>query len=163
MAASRLVFLDSYSGSAAYIDGRNFLWPIDVPMDEEASVIAYGVDLTKPQMAVSAGAAHALRDNGTATVFAASKGQMAFDGPAGGNSPFTSAFLRSLGAGGGLEEIFNRMRIAMAANQAAGTSFKQDPYMVTSLRKDISLNLPERDPPGSFTRLVFLDSCMDNP
>lgn len=163
-----------YAGSAAYIDGEDILIPIDAMQQAQERKLVGGVNLTELRRQVRSRTTSALSDKGVAVIYSASKGQFAADGPPGGNSPFTTAFLRSLEASDELNDAFRNIRSEMEAGQKPGpeqeagrrglrTIERQDPYLESNLGYKFYFNRPERDLPGSVAKILIFDSCRDNP
>ena len=154
-----------YAGSAVYIDGEDIMLPIDAAEDPGKSRITNGVNLTQLMKEVQSRTTQKLKDNGTAVIYSASKGQVAADGPAGGNSPFTTAFLNSLShASDELGDTFRRIRSEMeAAPEAAPQAFKQTPFFENTLSVKFYLSRPERDSRTGVSKILIFDSCRDNP
>ena len=157
-----------YAGSAAYIDGEDILFPVDASKDQQHASVIGGLNLTQLMKDVKSRTTTSLRDNGTAVIYSALKGQFASDGPPGGNSPFTSAFLQSLLDEDELADTFRKIRGAMenaprAADSRNGDNIKQDPYLESSLRFKFYFNHSDRDPAGGAAKILVFDSCRDNP
>ncbi len=86
-----------YAGSAAYVDGEDILFPIDVRENTAgAGGLSVGVNFTQLTKEVRTKTTETMTDNGFAVIYSASKGEKAADGPPGGNSPFTQEFLNAL-------------------------------------------------------------------
>jgi len=153
-----------YSGSAAYIDGEDILIPIDAKEDKKHAAIVGGLNLTRLRTEVHSRTTTALRDNGTAVIYSASKGQLALDGPSGGNSPFTSAFLSALSQQDELGDTFRKIRLHMEiAKKNRTTNVKQDPYFESNLGFKFYFDQPHRDPVDGVSKILIFDSCRDNP
>ena len=104
-----------YAGSAAYVDGEDILFPIDVRENTAGAEIIGGVNFTQLTKEVRTKTTETMTDNGFAVIYSASKGQKAADGPPGGNSPFTQQFLNALAYHGDeLNDLFRRIGQEMA-------------------------------------------------
>jgi len=170
-----------YAGNAAHIDGMDILLPIDAAYDPTTSEITGGLNLTEMQKRIQSRTTKKFRDNGSATIYSASKGERASDGPPGGNSPFAKAFLATLDTNQGeLGELFTDICVAMeppddlkrqatrgvkllrAARQLPVLS-TQTPTMERALTKSFYFNDPSRDADIGVMKILVLDSCRDNP
>jgi hypothetical protein len=161
-----------YAGQAAYIDGEDILFPVDASLDEQRAAAIGGLNLTRLMKEVQSRTTSSLQDNGTAIIYSASKGQLASDGPPGGDSPFTTAFLESFSDEDELSDTFRKIRVAMKTPPAPANAFeaairpheiKQDPYLESSLRFKFYFNHPDRDPAEGAAKILIFDSCRDNP
>jgi hypothetical protein len=153
-----------YAGSAVYIDGDDIMLPIDAAEDKERPRILNGVNLTQLLKEVQSRTTRKMKDNGAAVIYSASKGQLAADGPPGGNSPFTSAFLRALAnADDELSDTFDRIRSDMEAASSQPQATKQIPLFEKTLARKIYLSRPERDSNAGASKILIFDSCRDNP
>jgi len=153
-----------YAGSAVYIDGDDIMLPIDAAGDKERQRILNGVNLTQLLKEVQSRTTQKMKDNGAAVIYSASKGQLAADGPAGGNSPFTSAFLRALAnADDELSDTFDRIRSDMEDVSSQPQATKQTPFFEKTLARKIYLSRPERDSNVGVSKILIFDSCRDNP
>jgi hypothetical protein len=153
-----------FAGSAVYIDGEDIMLPVDATADTEKSRILNGVNLTQLLKEVQSRTTQKMKDNGSAVIYSASKGQFAADGPAGGNSPFTSAFLRALAnADDELSDTFHSIQADMEAASSEPKAIKQTPYFENTLRTRFYLGRPERDDRSGVSKILIFDSCRDNP
>jgi hypothetical protein len=149
-----------YAGNAAYIEGEDILIPVDASMAEQRAVVIGGLNLSRLMKEVQSRTTSTLKDNGTAVIYSASKGQVASDGPPHGNSPFTIAFLQSFSDEDELSDTFRKIRVTMTAPKAVDD--KQDPYLESNLRFKFYFNHPERDPAESTAKILIFESCRDN-
>ncbi len=151
-----------YSGQAAHVAGQDVMLPVEARVASGPQMLAQGIELAQAQKEIKP-----WRDNGTVTLYAASKGQSAFDSlPGQKNSPFTIAFLRGLTQrGDDLQELFQGVRegVETAFRDPALSNFKQTPDISGQLRGKFFFNHPDRDPAGSVTRIVIFDASRDNP
>ena len=98
-------------------------------------------------------------DHGVLTIYSADQGEVAFDGTD-GHSPFAQALLRELPAGDGdAYAMAKRVR----ARVVEATDALQHPVLEDRSHVNFHFNRPEWDPRTGVLRLVFLDSCRDNP
>ncbi|MDD1775974.1 MAG: caspase family protein, partial [Candidatus Methanomethylicus sp.] len=98
--------------------------------------------------------------NGSVVIYSASKGQLASDGPPGGNSPFMKAFLGALDdPNEELSDVFRYIRRKMELEQ----SIKQTPIIEDSRSVTFYFNRPDQDPKNGILRILVYDSCRDNP
>jgi uncharacterized caspase-like protein len=151
-----------YAGQAAHVAGEDVMFPVDTRVASGPQMLEQGIQLAQIQKEIKS-----WRDNGTVTLYAASKGQTAFDSlPGQKNSLFTSAFLRALTKrGDDLQALFQGVREGVEAAFRAPTlsSFKQTPDISGQLRGPFFFNQADRDPAGSVTRIVIFDASRDNP
>jgi hypothetical protein len=154
-----------YAGSAAYVDGEDIMLPIDVSADMEKKTIHNGVNFTRLQQEIQSRITHRIKDNGVAMIYSASKGQFASDGPAGGNSPFTTAFVHALSAANDdLNDMFRRIRSVMDAEQRNDpTALKQTPWFENQLKEKFYFGRSEGDVASGVSKILIFDSCRDNP
>ena len=149
-------------GQAAHVAGQDVMLPVEARVASGPQMLAQGIELAQAQKEIKS-----WRDNGTVTLYAASKGQSAFDSlPGQKNSPFTIAFLRGLTQrGDDLQELFQGVRegVETAFRDPALSNFKQTPDISGQLRGKFFFNHPDRDPAGSVTRIVIFDASRDNP
>jgi len=154
-----------YAGSAVYIDGEDILLPIDATADAQNRRIRNSVNVTQLQKEIKSRSTTAMRDNGHAILYSASKGEFAADGPAGGNSPFTTAFVEALKyADDDLSDTYRRIRNALAEDQRTNSqAIKQTPYFENQLGEKFLFGRPEQDTQSGISKILILDSCRDNP
>jgi hypothetical protein len=148
-----------YAGSAAYVDGEDILFPIDVKEDTARAEIIGGVNFTQLTKEVRAKTTQRMTDNGFAVVYSASKGQMAADGPPGGNSPFTMQFVNALAfPADELSDLFRRI-----GQEMAHTTPRQTPFFEDARTVKFYFNKPDDDPKDGVIKILVFDSCRDNP
>lgn len=154
-----------YAGSAVYIDGEDILLPIDATADAQNRRIRNSVNVTQLQKEIKSRSTTAMRDNGHAMLYSASKGEFAADGPTGGNSPFTTAFVEALThADDDLSDTYRRIRNALAEDQRTNSlAIKQTPYFENQLGEKFLFGRPEQDTQSGISKILILDSCRDNP
>jgi hypothetical protein len=154
-----------YAGSAVYIDGEDILLPIDATADTQNRRIRNSVNVTQLQKEIKSRSTTAMRDNGHAVLYSASKGEFAADGPTGGNSPFTTAFVEALKhADDDLSDTYRRIRNALAEDQRINSlAIKQTPYFENQLGEKFLFGRPEQDTQSGISKILLLDSCRDNP
>lgn len=153
-----------YAGQAVYIDGEDIMLPIDANADTKQSKITNGVNLTRLMKELQSRTTTPAKQNGVAVIYSASKGETAADGPPGGNSPFTSAFVDALNASDDeLADTFRRIRAEMAKEVSKPGAIKQTPFFESSLEHKFYLARPDKDPAGGVSRILVFDSCRDNP
>ena len=148
-----------YAGRAAYLDGEDILIPVDAKEDTERSNIVGGVNFTKLMKAVQAKTTQHMANDGYAVIYSASKGELAEDGPPGGNSPFTVQFLNALSYGDDeLGDLFRRISLGMTS-----ASVKQTPFLEDARKVKFYFNKPEQDATSGIVKILVFDSCRDNP
>ena len=100
-----------------------------------------------------------MKNNGSAIIYSASKGEQAADGLVGGNSPFTTAFIRALGSGEDeLSDTFRRIQTEMeTVGPIVAPGHKQTPFFESSLRSQYFLGRPDKDPQGTISRILIFD------
>jgi uncharacterized caspase-like protein len=162
-----------YAGSAAFIDGEDIMLPIDASEDRANTKIVNGVNLTQLMHEVESRTTKKMKDNGMTTIYSASKGEFAADGPVNGDSPFTLAFLRALSsADDELSDTFRKISSAMESAPKAEPSLprgdyaaplKQTPWQEGSLRVTFYFGRPDKDSSTGVSKILIFDSCRDNP
>ena len=152
-----------YAGQAVYVDGEDIMLPVDAK--EENNTIVGGLNLTQLMRELQSRTTTPMKNNGSAIIYSASKGEQAADGLAGGNSPFTTAFIRALGSGEDeLSDTFRRIQTEMeTVGPIVAPGHKQTPFFESSLRSQYFLGRPDKDPQGTISRILIFDSCRDNP
>jgi class 3 adenylate cyclase len=152
-----------YAGRAGYIDGEDILMPVDVKLNSTQTKLEGGVNLTTLQAQVQAKITRKFVSDGSAVIYAASKGQKADDGLPGKHSPFTTAFLEALTHDEDeLGDLFRRIRQAMDKEPSEPTK-KQTPYFEDSRTVKFHFNRPETDAAIGALKILIFDSCRDNP
>jgi hypothetical protein len=163
-----------YAGHAAYLDGGDVMFPIDANVTDRQSIATAGVHLWQLQQGGRAPSPAHPRDNGTVTIYSASKGQMAFDGI--NNSPFTLALFDALGNlpkcnvqecvgadEGDVQRIFRLLRKQLELPRVPGQAdLMQTPEMRGQLIEKIFLNESRRDHSGRVSRILFFDASRDD-
>ena len=154
-----------YAGSAVYIDGEDILLPVDATADIQNRKIRNTVNVTQLHREIKSRSTTAMRDNGHAMLYSASKGELAADGPTGGNSPFTTAFVAALKhADDELGDTYRRVRTALAdAQRTDPQATKQTPYFENQLAEKFLFGRQEQDAQSGISKILILDSCRDNP
>jgi hypothetical protein len=154
-----------YAGSAVYVDGDDVMLPVDATADMQNRRIGNVVNLTQLRKKIKSRTTTSMRDNGHATIYSASKGEVASDGPADGNSPFTIAFVDALKyADDELGDTYRRILVAMSDGQAADPAVrKQTPNFENQLTAKFHFGRPQHDTNAGISRVLILDSCRDNP
>jgi hypothetical protein len=154
-----------YAGSAVYVDGEDILLPVDARGDVATSSIVNGVNLTQLRGEIRSRTTRTMTDHGVTVIYSASKGQVASDGPPGGNSPFTAAFLQAIAnRDDDLSDTFRRIGTAMRAHDPIGDSVnRQTPFIDGTLLSKFYFSRPETDVTAGVMRILVLDSCRDNP
>jgi hypothetical protein len=148
-----------YAGRAAYIDDQDILLPVDAVADKVQSKIVGGVNFTQLTREVQAKTTQRMTDNGYAVIYSASKGQVAADGPPGGNSPFTKKFVDALSyPEDELNDLFRRIGLAME-----GIVPRQTPFFEDSRKVRFYFNKPDQDARNGIIKILVFDSCRDNP
>lgn len=151
-----------YAGHAAQSNGDEIMFPVDAGGASGADLVKEGINVSRLRRVTASPAAGSWRDNGSVTLYATSRGQVALDSlPGQKNSPFTSALLGALGQGGGeVQALFERVRstVEAAFRDPALQAFKQTPDISGSLNQAIFFNQPDRDPAGTVSRILFFDS-----
>jgi hypothetical protein len=140
--------------------------PIDVFTDlKKGNILNNGLNLTRLMKEVQSRTTQTMADNGFAVIYSASKGQLASDGPEGGNSPFTAAFLQTLSKPDDeLSDTYRNIRIQMETSQQNDPFVhKQTPYFENALRVKFYLSRPEWDTRVGVSKILIFDSCRDNP
>lgn len=152
-----------YAGQAVYIDGEDIMLPVDAK--EQDNTVVGGLNLTQLMRDIQSRTSTPIANNGTAVIYSASKGEQAADGLPGGNSPFTTAFVRALASGDDeLSETFRKIQREMeTVGPILAPGHKQTPFFESSLRSQYFLGRPDRDPQGAISRILIFDSCRDNP
>jgi class 3 adenylate cyclase len=152
-----------YAGRAGYIDGEDILMPVDVKLNSTQTKLEGGVNLTNLQAQVQAKTTRKFVSDGSAVIYAASKGQKADDGLPGKHSPFTTAFLEALTHDEDeLGDLFRRIRQTMDKEPSEPTN-KQTPYFEDSRTVKFHFNRPETDAAIGALKILIFDSCRDNP
>lgn len=152
-----------YAGQSVFVGGEDVMLPIDAAIDEAQTTIVGGLNLTRLLKEIQSRTTTAMKDNGSAVLYAASKGEQALDGNPGGNSPFTAAFLSALAAEDDeLSDTFRRLR-GEVETAARALKHKQTPFFESSLDSRFYFGRPDRDPRSGITRILLFDSCRDNP
>jgi hypothetical protein len=152
-----------YAGRAGYIDGEDILMPVDVKLNSTQTKLEGGVNLSTLQAQVQAKITRKFVSDGSAVIYAASKGQKADDGLPGKHSPFTTAFLEALTHDEDeLGDLFRRIRLAMDKDPSEPTK-KQTPYFEDSRTVKFHFNRPETDAAIGALKILIFDSCRDNP
>jgi TIR domain/Caspase domain len=162
-----------YAGSAAFVDGEDIMLPIDASKDRANSKIVNGVNLTQLMHEVESRTTRTMKDNGMTTIYSASKGEFAADGPVNGDSPFTLAFLRALSsADDELSDTFRKISSTMESAPKAEPSLprgdyaapqKQTPWQEGSLRVKFYFGRQDKDSRTGVSKILIFDSCRDNP
>jgi class 3 adenylate cyclase len=153
-----------YAGRAAYINGEDILMPVDAKPDSTKKLLEGGVNLAALQAAVQAKITRKFASNGSAVIYSASKGETAYDGPPGKNSPFTMAFLEALTYDEDeLGDFFRRIRQTMDKEPRNEPNRKQTPYFEDSRTVKFYINRPETDAAIGALKILVFDSCRDNP
>lgn len=171
-----------FAGQAAYIDGRDLILPADTPpISTQQEFEAAAIDISDVRAPVevflsalwprvthaglSVGAPNAptpskpQTDHGVLTFYAAGKGELAFDG-VGLNSPFAEALLAEFDTEGiSVSDLARRVRKRVRSS----TQGQQNPVLEDATHVDFAFDRPTLDPDHGILRLVFLDSCRDNP
>ena len=148
-----------YAGSAAYVDGEDILFPIDVRENTASAEIVGGVNFTQLTKEVRTKTTQTMTDNGFAVIYSASKGQKAADGPPGGNSPFTQQFLNALAyRGDELSDLFRRI-----GQEMAHTTPRQTPFFEDARKVKFYFNKPDDDLRDGVIKILVFNSCRDNP
>jgi class 3 adenylate cyclase len=148
-----------YAGRAAYVNGDDILFPIDVKEDTARAEIVGGVNFTQLTKEVRTKTTQTITDNGFAVIYSASKGQKAADGPVGGISPFAQQFLNALAYHGDeLSDLFRRI-----GQEMAHTTPRQTPFFEDARKVKFYFNKPEDDPRDGVIKILVFDSCRDNP
>jgi TIR domain/Caspase domain len=151
-----------FAGQAVYAKGADIILPTDASIDKAQTNISLGVNVTQLQKDIESRTTQQMKNNGVATIYSASKGELAADGPLGGNSPFTKAFALSLShKDDELSDIFRRITLEM--QKSAQPNWKQTPYIEGTLGIKFYFNKPELDTKTGITKILFIDSCRDNP
>jgi hypothetical protein len=149
-----------YAGRAGYIDGEDILMPVDVKLNSTQTNLEGGVNLTTLQSQVRAQTTRKFASDGSAVIYAASKGQEADDGLPGKHSPFTMAFLEAVTHDEDeLGDLFRRIRQTMDRELSEPTK-KQTPYFEDSRSVKFHFNRPETMRTGA---RCLLNSCRDHP
>jgi class 3 adenylate cyclase len=148
-----------YAGRAAYIDGQDILLPVDALADKAQSKIVGGVNFTQLTKEIQAKTTQRMTDNGYAVIYSASKGQVAADGPHGGDSPFTKQFVDALSyPDDELSDVFRRIGAGME-----GIIPRQTPFFEDSRKVRFYFNKPDLDARNGIVKILAFDSCRDNP
>jgi hypothetical protein len=148
-----------YAGRAAYIDGQDILLPVDALADKAQSKIVGGVNFTQLTKEIQAKTTQRMTDNGYAVIYSASKGQVAADGPHGGDSPFTKQFVDALSyPDDELSDVFRRIGVGME-----GIIPRQTPFFEDSRKVRFYFNKPDLDARNGIVKILAFDSCRDNP
>jgi formylglycine-generating enzyme required for sulfatase activity len=165
------VALFYYSGHGIQINGRNYLVPVDAPMESEAMVDVEGVSVDSVLAAMDAAKtqvnvlildacrnnpfAHSFRSlgqglafmdapSGTLIAYATAPGRVAFDG-AGKNGTYSAALLRHLTVPGlTIEQILKRT----GGEVEDETGGQQTPWLASSLRGELVLSGSVQPAPG---------------
>jgi len=152
-----------YAGRAGYIDGEDVLMPVDVKLNSTQTNFEGGVNLTTLQAQVRAKTTRKFVSDGSAVIYAASKGQEADDGLPGKHSPFTTAFLEALTHDEDeLGDLFRRIRQTMDKEPSEPTK-KQTPYFEDSRTVKFHFNRPETDAAIGALKILIFYSCRDDP
>ena len=154
-----------FSGQAMNMAGEDILFPIDARQASGASLAKEGISLAQVQREIRPRTERPWRDNGIVTLYATSKGQVAFDSlPGQKNSPFAIAFVNALKQpGDDVQEVFQRVRqgVEDAFRDPKLKDFKQTPDISGQLRERVFFSQPARDPAGSLSRILLLDASRD--
>jgi hypothetical protein len=173
-----------YAGNAVHIEGIDLLMPVDVVYDKDTRRIEGTINLTDLLHKIQAQTTKSFEDDGHAILYSASRGQRALDGPPGGHSPFSTAFLETLEtADGDLSGVYRALTSTMDANQRAlevsrrltrgvtplratqraPEDWQQEPYLEDKCRKPFHFNDPAHDAEIGAMKIIILDACRDNP
>jgi hypothetical protein len=154
-----------YAGSAAYIDGEDIMLPVDAIENNSQSKIKNGVNLTQLLKDIQAKTTEKMTNNGRAVIYSASKGELAADGPPGGNSPFTKAFIGALAhPDDELSDVFRRIRAEMGSQRSPGGSGPpQTPFFEDTRSVKFYFNRADQDTRNGILKILLFDSCRDNP
>lgn len=154
-----------YAGSAVYIDGEDIMLPVDASANKAQSTITNGVNLTQLLHDIEAKTTRKMSNNGLAVIYSASKGQVAADGPPGGNSPFAEAFIGALAhSDDELNDVFRQISAEMGSRRSAGgSSPPQTPFFTDTRSVKFYFNKPDQDIRDGILRILVFDSCRDNP
>jgi len=151
-----------FAGQAVYANGADIILPTDASIDKAQTSIISGVNVTQLQKDIESRTTQQMKNNGVLTIYSASKGELAADGPPGGNSPFTKAFVRSLAnTNDELSDVFRQIISEMRNLQQM--NWKQTPFIEGTLAVKFYFNKPELDNKSGITKILFIDSCRDNP
>ena len=152
-----------YAGQAAFVDGQDVMLPVDARVDTLGKTIVGGVNFTKLTAEVRAKITEPIAYYGSATIYSASKGQVSLDGLDGPHSPFTTAVLEALGyEDDELGEFFRKITVS-TKRQLSNITHKQTPFMEDTRQIDFYFNKPQHDPKSGALKILFFDSCRDNP
>jgi hypothetical protein len=154
-----------FSGQAVHAAGEEIMFPIEARATGSLSLLKEdGISLSQVQRDLPARTARPWRDNGIVTIYATSKGQVAFDSlPGQKNSPFAIAFVNAVKQPGDVPEVFQRVRqsVEEAFRDPRAQGFKQTPDISGQLREGFFFNQAARDPVGSVSRILLLDTSRD--
>ena len=154
-----------YAGSAAHIDGEDIMLPVDASKNATRSEIEGGVNLTHLTRELQSRTISAVQMNGSAVIYAASKGEVTLDGRPGDTSPFASAFIDALSSDSDeLVEMFRKIKASLPDRiRMAFPQHKQNPVLQSNLDQNFYFGRPEKDPSRGVTRIMIFDGCRDNP
>ena len=150
-----------YAGHGMRIDGSDYIIPIDQDQNvsTETDVLKHGVNFSDLLRPVDRIIMDSPKRNGAVIVYAAAKGQLAQDG-IGRHSPFAESFLKALSQQE--FEIFDFYRF-ISKEVSEITDGKQVPWVSASVDTEFYFNRPEVDTNIGLLKILFFDSCRDNP
>lgn len=149
-----------YSGHGLRVGGDDYLIPKDAAqkIENEEDIKIYAINFSRLLRPVDKILEESPKNNGSVVVYAAGSGSVAMDGE--DHSPFASSFLE--GIKNENYEVFDLFRF-MNKSVSAETSGKQIPWISASVDTEFYINKPERDEDIGVMKLLFFDSCRNNP
>lgn len=156
-----------FSGQAIHVGGEDVMFSVDARGVDGNELLKEGINLAQIQRAIQSRTSRPSRDNGIVTVYAASKGQQAYDRlPGQQNSPFAIALASALNQSAGeVQDVFQRVRqsVEEAFRDPKLNGHMQTPDITGQLREKLFFSRADRDPVGSVSRVLFIDASRDNP
>lgn len=156
-----------FSGQAIHVGGEDVMFAVDVREGGGNDILKQGINLSQIQREIRSRASRPWQDNGIVTVYAASKGQPAYDRlPGQQNSPFAIALASALNQPADeVQDIFQRVRqgVEEAFRDPKLQGHMQTPDIAGQLREKLFFSRPDRDPVGRVSRVLFIDASRDNP
>jgi hypothetical protein len=156
-----------FSGQAIQVAGEDVMFPVDARVARGTDILKEGINLAQIQQAIKSRTSRPWRDNGIVTVYAASKGQPAFDRlPGKQYSPFSTALANALSQSNDeVQDVFNRVRqsVEETFRDPSLKGLTQTPDISGQLREKLFFSRPDRDPVGTISRVLFIDASRDNP
>ena len=151
-----------YYGGLNCRDGHNeYFVPVDLPKDTKLDRLSdYSVNITEFLKPIDVLVEGKSDQSGHVTIFSASKGQYADDGPRDGNSPFAVAFEEALN--NKKSELFDVVRDVTSGVRVRSKG-KQVPCAEGTFGPKFFFNQPGLDRDVGLLKIIMFDSCREHP